>query len=143
MVRLAAGERLSDAHDLVDRFSEVIGHRVLHVPGDAQLRDRPRSLLHVLVEAPAPLPKLAFERAKRFNAIADRAYYAHSHQWMDWCRSTLSVRVRDAIQMWRSRYGITEEDQALWTAEKAYYRYRQKRLTLYKHGGARYGTRQR
>lgn len=142
LVRLSPGERLSDAHELLDRLSEALGIRISHAPLDDQLSERPRSRLELVVFTKQPV-SISTERAKRFGAVADRSYNSHSHHWMDWYRATMHVPVRDAIRVWRSRYSISEGDQALLTAEKAYYRYRQRNAEPMRRGGPRYGPRYR
>ena len=142
LVTLAPGERLSDpgALDLLGRLGAMFGTVVLHALLDEQIVDAPRSLItlvsmHDLCGKPASARGL-----KKFNGYAEQLYNEHAHAWLDWYRSALPTRVRDAIEVWRSRYGITEEDQPMWTAEKAYLRYRLRDRKL-KRGGARYGTR--
>jgi hypothetical protein len=141
MVTLAPGERLCEpgSQELLRRLTETFGVPVLHAQLDAALRERPQSRLTLVTKEECSVA-VSGKSLARFNAYAEAVYNNHSHAWLDWYRSTLPARVRDAIELWRSRYGVTEEDQPISTAEKAYLRFRQKDRVLHR-GGARFGTR--
>jgi hypothetical protein len=144
MVTLAPGERLCEpgAQDLLRRLGATFATTVLHAQLDDHLRERPAALLALVTvpHEPKPVPN---DRLNRFNGHVERLYNDHAHRWMDWYRGVMQAKVRDAMELWRSRYGITEDDQALWTAEKAYLRYRKRNNQVLHHGGARYGPRYR
>lgn len=144
MVMLAPGERLCEpgAQDLLQRLSVVCGARVLHVLSDETLRSTPASRLTLVTAQHDPRP-IGTDKLNRFNGHVERLYNEHAHRWLDWYRGVIPTQLRDAIELWRSRYGITEEDQALWTAEKAYQRYRKRNNEVLRHGGARFGPRYR
>lgn len=142
LVRLAPGERLAEptTQDLIDHMSRALRLDVLHVEPDAQPGARSAIMLRVRRMPEDGL--VARNAAARMNGMLEETYRRHSHTWMDWLRDTTGAGIATSLEMWRARFGVTDDDQAFETARIAYARHRKREGRMLARGGARFGPRQ-
>jgi hypothetical protein len=137
-VRLAPGERLADptTQDLVAHMTRILAVRVLHVEPDPREPTGAKSLLRIVCASGADID-VSSRRLRRLNAMVEELYRQHSHEWMDWLRAATNAPITTALNTWRSRYGINDDDQDFETARMGYVRHRRRKGLVLPHGGHR------
>lgn len=142
LVRLAPGERLAEptTQDLIDHMSRALRLDVLHVAPDKD--PGTKSAVRLLVRTLPASGHVGSNALDRLNGMLEQTYRRHSHTWMDWLRDTTGASIMTSLDTWRSRYGVSDEDQAFETARMAYARHRKRVGRMMPRGGARFGSRQ-
>ncbi|MBL8002856.1 MAG: hypothetical protein JNL05_12945 [Flavobacteriales bacterium] len=139
MVRWAPGEQLADpdVQQGLKAFSEVLRMPILSAVIDEEVKPKPCNQLHLRVGPPTGQPP-GKVMIGRFNYMAERLYREHFGAWCTYALQYTPRTVRQVVNDWHQRYGITDNDLPERTAEQSFWRYRQRNGLVLPHGGSRW-----
>jgi hypothetical protein len=130
--RLAGSDRYLTAEDraLWGRLQGALSGRLLvEVLKEHDVDDRPRQRVLLLVQPNrSGRYELSPYKHRYVAAALTKAYLEEMCAWVDWHWPRSNRRIIDSLDLFRRRYGVSEDDHQLTTAERVYRIHRRRQL---------------